>query len=95
MINGRGTKHMFHQNQKLIAPQEYFHFSNRFAKEKLVAHSGFITDTHAETAQFSSEPISFGYWFWHGGFMVAISYLIIVLGTGVFIKHIFSLLKKT
>ena len=55
-----------------------------------MAHSGFITDTHAETVQISNEPITFGYWFWHGGFLVAVSYLIIVLGTAVFIKHRFS-----
>ena len=86
---------MFHQNQKLVAPQEYFHFSNRFAKEKLVAHSGFVKDTHAESVQVFGEPMTFGYWFWHGGFAVFISYVIIICGTGVFIKHLFSLLKKT
>jgi hypothetical protein len=104
---------MFNQNQKLVAPQEYFHFSNRFApqghflfssslrsqennvaQEKLVAHSGFMMDAHAESVQNNNEQITFGYWFWHGGFLVAISYLIIVLGTGVFIKYLFSLLKK-
>lgn len=86
---------MFHQNKNLIAPQEYFHFSNRSAQEKLVAHSGFMADAHAGSVQNHNEQITFGYWFWHGGFLVFISYLIIVLGTGVFIKYVFSLLKKT
>ena len=63
--------------------------------KKLVAHSGFMADARAEGVQVSSEPMAFGYWFWHGGFMVAISYIIIILGTGVFIKYLFSLLRKT
>ena len=83
------------QNQKLITLQEYFHFSNRFAQEKLVAHSGFIKDIRAESVQTAGEPMTFGYWFWHGGFMAVISYIIIICGTIVFIKHLFSLLKKT
>ena len=86
---------MFHQNKNLIVPQEYFHFSNRFIKEKLVAHSGFAVDAHAESVQNNNGQMTFGYWFWHGGFLVFISYVIIILGTGVFIKYIFSLLKKT
>lgn len=86
---------MFHQNKNLIAPQEYFHFSNRFTQEKLVAHSGFISDTHAGSVLTSNEPITFGYWFWHGGFAVFISCFLIVWGTSVFIKYLFSLLKKT
>lgn len=85
---------MFHQNQKLIAPQEHFHFSNHFIQKKLIAHSGFMTDAHAENTQVSGGQMTLGYWFWHGGFLVAVSYLIIVLGTGVFIKHILSILKK-
>lgn len=63
--------------------------------QKLVAHSGFMTDAHAESVQVSNEPMAFGYWFWHGGFAVFISYFLIVWGTGVFIKYLFSLLKKT
>lgn len=63
--------------------------------QKLIVHSGFITDTHAENIQISGEPITFNYWFWHGGFLVAISYILIALGTGVFIKYLFSILKKT
>lgn len=63
--------------------------------KKLIAHSGFMADVHAESFQVSSEQMTFSYWFWHGGFLVAISYIIIVWGTGVFIKYLFSLLKKT
>ena len=63
--------------------------------QNLIVHSGFITDTHAESVQVSIGSITFGYWFWHGGFLVAISYIIIILGTGVFIKYLFSILKKT
>ena len=62
--------------------------------KNLIVHSGFAVDVHAEKVQVSSEPITFGYWFWHGGFLVFISYIIIILGTGVFIKYLFSLLKK-
>ena len=63
--------------------------------QKLIVHYGFVADTHAESVQVSSEQISFGYWFWHGGFVVAISYILIICGTIVFIKHLFSLLKKS
>ena len=63
--------------------------------KKLIVHSGFIKDTHAGSVQVSGETMTFGYWFWHGGFLVAISYVIIICGAGVFIKHLFSLLKKT
>lgn len=63
--------------------------------QNLIVHSGFITDTHTESVQVHNEPISFGYWFWHGGFMVFVSYILIALGTAVFIRYIFSLLKKT
>ena len=66
-----------------------------YQNQKLIVHSGFIKDTHAESVQVFGEPMTFGYWFWHGGFLVAISYVIIICGTGVFIKHLFSLLKKT
>ena len=61
----------------------------------LIAHSGFVKDTHAESVQVSGEPMTFGYWFWHGGFAVFISYILIAWGAGVFIKHLFSFLKKT
>ena len=63
--------------------------------QNLVAHSGFIKDTRAESVQISGEPMTFGYWFWHGGFAVFISYILIALGAGVFIKYLFSLIKKT
>ena len=66
-----------------------------YQNKNLIVHSGFMADTHAESAQNNNGPITFGYWFWHGGFLVFISYVIIILGTGVFIKYIFSLLKKT
>lgn len=66
---------------------------NNVAQEKLVAHSGFITDTRSESVQVSNEPITFGYWFWHGGFMVAVSYILIVWGTAVLIKHFLSFKK--
>ena len=66
-----------------------------YQNQKLIVHSGFVTDTHAESVQVSGEPMTFGYWFWHGGFLVVISYVIIICGTGVFIKHLFSRLKKT
>ena len=63
--------------------------------QKLIVHSGFIADTRSESVQISGEPMAFSYWFWHGGFLVAISYVIIICGTGVFIKYLFSLIKKT
>jgi len=63
--------------------------------QKLIAHSGFTIDAHAENHQISNEPMTFDYWFWRGGFAVFISYILIAWGTGVFIKYIFSLLKKT
>ena len=63
--------------------------------QNLIVHSGFAVDAHAEKVQFSSEPMAFGYWFWHGGFAVAISYIVIICGTIVFIRHLFSLLKKS
>ena len=66
-----------------------------YQNKNLIVHSGFMAYTHAESAQNNNGPITFGYWFWHGGFLVFISYVIIILGTGVFIKYIFSLLKKT
>lgn len=62
--------------------------------QDLIAHSGFINDTHAESIQFSGEPMTFNYWFLHGGFLVFVSYIIIICGTGIFIKNLFSLLKK-
>jgi len=39
--------------------------------------------------------MTFGYWFWHGGFAVFISYILIALGAVIFIKYLFSLIKKT
>ena len=69
---------------------------NLVARDKgSLAHSGFVADTHAESVQVSGELMTFNYWFWHGGFAVFISYVIIAWGTGVFIKYLFSLLKKT
>jgi hypothetical protein len=63
--------------------------------QKLIAHSGFIKDSRAESVQAAGEPMTFGYWFWHGGFVAVISYILIACGTAIFIKYIFSLLKKT
>ena len=63
--------------------------------QKLIVHSGFIADTRSESVQISGEPMAFNYWFWHGGFAVFISYILIALGTVIFIKHLFSILKKT
>lgn len=65
-----------------------------YQNQNLIAHSGFIKDTHAESAQIPGEPMTFGYWFIHGGFLVIISYFVIICGTGVFIKYLFSLLKN-
>lgn len=61
--------------------------------QNLMAHSGFVTDIHAESVQVSNEQITFSYWFWHGGFMVVISYILIAWGTGILIKYLFSLIK--
>ncbi|MEK7130927.1 MAG: hypothetical protein AAB924_00985 [Patescibacteria group bacterium] len=73
---------MFNQNKKIVATQE-----------RLIAHSGFVTNTGAESVKVSNEQMTFDYWFWHGGFLVIISYVVIVMGTGVFIRHLFSLIK--
>lgn len=61
--------------------------------QNLIAHSGFITDTSAESVQVSSEPVSFGHWFWHGGFIMVVSYALIAWGTAVLIKHFLSFKK--
>ena len=62
--------------------------------KKIIVHSGFVTNTSTESAQVKSEQMTFDYWFWHGGFLVVISYVIIMMGTGVFIKQLFSLIKE-
>lgn len=85
---------MFNQNKKLIAPQEYFHFSNRFAQEKLIAHSGFVTSAESGVRQSDNAQMLFSDWFWQGGFLILISYLVIIAGTCVFIKHLFSLIRE-
>lgn len=73
---------MFNQGKKLVAQQE-----------KLIAHSGFVTNTATESARVHNEQMTFDYWFWHGGFLVIISYVVIMMGTGVFIRQLFSLIK--
>ncbi|MEK9161463.1 MAG: hypothetical protein AAB822_01760 [Patescibacteria group bacterium] len=62
--------------------------------KKIIVHSGFVTNTGAESVKVSNEQMTFDYWFWHGGFLVVISYVIIMMGTGVFIKQLFSLIKE-
>ena len=63
--------------------------------KKLIVHSGFMIDAHAESVQVYNKQMTFGYWFWHGGFLVAFSYIIIICGTIIFIRHLFYLLKKS
>lgn len=62
--------------------------------KKLLVHSGFVANSGSENAQFYNEPMTFNYWFLHGGFLIFISYLVIIAGTGVFIHYIFSLIKE-
>ena len=62
--------------------------------QKLLVHSGFIVNSGSEDAQAHNEPMTFNYWFLHGGFLIFISYLLIIAGIGVFIHYIFSLIKE-
>ena len=62
--------------------------------QKLLVHSGFTANTVSETPQSHSEPMTFNYWFLHGGFVILISYLLIIAGAGVFIHYVFSLIKE-
>lgn len=63
--------------------------------KKLIAHSGFVTNTEAGTSrQINDRQIAFNDWFWQGGFLILISYLVIIAGTCVFISHLFYLVKE-
>ena len=65
-----------------------------YQNQNLITHSGLVVDAHAESAQVYREQMTFSYWFWYGGFVAFIFYTLIAMGTGVFIKYIFSILKK-
>lgn len=63
--------------------------------KKLLVHSGFVANAGDEgVSQAHNEAMTFNYWFWHGGFLVGISYLIIIIGTGILIRNVFSLIKE-
>lgn len=63
--------------------------------KNLIAHSGFIASPRDEgVGQSNSQQIMFGDWFWGGGFLILISYAVIIAGTCVFINHLFSLVKE-
>lgn len=63
--------------------------------KKLIAHSGFVASVRDEgVGQAYSRQIVFSDWFWGGGFLILISYLVIIAGTCVFISHLFSLIKE-
>lgn len=62
--------------------------------KKLLVHSGFVTRAESGVRQSDNAQMLFGDWFWQGGFLILISYLVIIAGTCVFINHLFSLARE-
>ncbi|RJQ32268.1 hypothetical protein C4572_01450 [Candidatus Parcubacteria bacterium] len=58
-------------------------------QKKLLAHSLIPTSS----SQRSVEYVPFSHWLWEGGFVVIVSYILIAMGTGVFLKWLFSEIK--
>lgn len=61
-----------------------------YNNQKLIAHSGFKIDSNLGHAQAANQDVPFAHWFWEGGFLTIISYVIIIWGTGVLIKWFFE-----